>query len=42
MAAVMLIIVLFTLVVVFSKLGRIATADDPSFDEHFNPNVKVG
>uniref|UniRef100_A0A1B6DE59 Zinc finger protein-like 1 homolog n=3 Tax=Clastoptera arizonana TaxID=38151 RepID=A0A1B6DE59_9HEMI len=41
MAAVLFIIVLTTIVVIFSKLGKIATADDSSFDEHNNPNIKI-
>ncbi|KAJ8896593.1 hypothetical protein PR048_001937 [Dryococelus australis] len=41
MTAIIFIIGLLTLIVVFSWLGRIATADDPSLDLHQNPNVRV-
>lgn len=41
MGAVILLIILCTVVVVFSKLGQLATADDPSFDPHNNPNVNI-
>jgi hypothetical protein len=41
MAAVLLVVGLLTLVVVFSWLGRISTADDPSFDPLQNPNIRI-
>ncbi|PSN43890.1 Zinc finger protein-like 1 [Blattella germanica] len=41
MAAILLIVGLLTLIVIFSWLGRIATADDPSFDPLQNPNIRI-
>lgn len=42
MAAILLVIGLLTLIMIFSWLGRISTADDPSFDPLQNPNIRVG
>ncbi|KDR22688.1 zinc finger protein-like 1 [Zootermopsis nevadensis] len=41
MAAVLFVVGLLTLVVVFSWLGRLSTADDPSFDPLQNPNIRI-
>ncbi|XP_046401407.1 zinc finger protein-like 1 [Ischnura elegans] len=41
MAALLFAIGLLTLVVIFSKLGRIATADDPNLDPLQNPNIHI-
>ncbi|KAJ9585679.1 hypothetical protein L9F63_002469 [Diploptera punctata] len=41
MAAILVLVGLFTLIVIFSWLGRIATADDPSFDPLQNPNIRI-
>jgi hypothetical protein len=41
MAAILLVVGLLTLVMVFSWLGRISTADDPSFDPLQNPNIRI-
>jgi len=41
MAAILLIIGLLTLIMIFSWLGRISTADDPSFDPLQNPNIRI-
>ncbi|XP_069682629.1 zinc finger protein-like 1 homolog isoform X1 [Periplaneta americana] len=41
MAAILLVVGLLTLIVIFSWLGRIATADDPSFDPLQNPNIRI-
>lgn len=40
MAVILFLIGLFTLIMIFSWLGRIATENDPSFDVHLNPNVR--
>ncbi|XP_075222454.1 zinc finger protein-like 1 homolog [Lycorma delicatula] len=41
MAAVIMFILLGGLIVVFSKLGRMATDDDPSFLPESNPNIRI-
>jgi len=41
MAAILLIIGLLTLIMIFSWLGRISTADDPSLDPLQNPNIRI-
>jgi hypothetical protein len=41
MAAVLLVMGLLTLIVIFSWLGRMSTADDPSFDPLQNPNIRI-
>lgn len=41
MAAILLVIGLLTLIMIFSWLGRISTADDPSFDPLQNPNIRI-
>ncbi|GLH02185.1 Uncharacterized protein GBIM_08222 [Gryllus bimaculatus] len=39
MAAILFIVGLLTLIMIFSWLGRIATANDPNLDIHQNPNI---
>ncbi|KAG8231155.1 hypothetical protein J437_LFUL011824 [Ladona fulva] len=41
MAALLVAIGLLTLVVIFSKLGRMATANDPNLDPLQNPNIRI-
>ncbi|PNF37651.1 Zinc finger protein-like 1 [Cryptotermes secundus] len=41
MATVLLVVGLLTLIVIFSWLGRMSTADDPSFDPLYNPNIRI-
>lgn len=41
MCAILILVGLFTLIAVFSWLGRIATDSDPNLNIHNNPNVRV-
>lgn len=41
MAAILFIVGLLTLIMIFSWLGRIATANDPNLDIHQNPNIHI-
>lgn len=36
-----LLITLFTLIIIFSRLGNLSTEDDPALDPMNNPNIRV-